>query len=417
MTIPAEILTVGDEILQGRTVNGNAAFLGRALTEIGISVRWSSTVGDVTDDIVEAIHQAFTRVEVVVLTGGLGPTPDDLTRDAICKAFDLHLIEDPDQRKHVEKLFEKFGRNVPAASENQYLIPEHAIRIHNPRGTAAGIHYSRDGRHLFALPGVPQEMEEMALDYILPLLKDVYPSAGLSQKTLRLAGIGESALLEAMGDRTQIEQVIQFAFLPNHGLLDVRLTARSDDPHEAAFQIANAEAFIRECAGRNVYGTGRDRLEQIIGDILLNRCQKLATAESCTGGMIGSRLTDIPGASHWFERGFITYSDRAKSDLLKIPTELIETHGAVSEPVAIAMAVGAREQSGSHWGASVTGIAGPEGGTSEKPVGTVWIAVSSDNKTQAKLLHLGAGDRNRIRLRATHSLLFALYCALIEAVI
>jgi len=416
MAITGEILTVGDEVLQGRTVNGNAAFIGRSLTEAGVQILWACTIPDRMDEIIAAVGQAMDRADVIVITGGLGPTPDDLTRDALSRAFNMELFEDPDQRDHVEGIFRKFGREVPSVSKNQFLTLRGAIRIHNPHGTAAGIHIERDGKHLFALPGVPQEMREITEDYIVPVVREAFPDARHYSKTLRLAGIGESLLVEAFGDRSRLDQIVELAYLPNHGLLDVRLTARSDDPHEAEFQIAEAESYVRECTGEHIYGIGTVRIEKVIGDILLNRCQNIAVAESCTGGLICSRLTDIPGASNWFERGFITYSNRAKNELLEVPESLIKVHGAVSEQVAAAMAEGARKNSGAYWSAATTGIAGPDGGTPEKPVGTVWIAMSTEKETRTKLLQLGSADRELIKLRTTNALLFSLYRILIDTI-
>lgn len=416
VTILGEILTIGDEILQGRTVNGNAAYIGRSLVEAGVDVRRATTTADRMDEIIAAVRQAMTHADIVVITGGLGPTPDDLTRDALSSVFEMPLVVDPEQQEHVEGIFKRFGRAVPPVSENQFLVLQGATRIHNQGGTAAGIHIEKDGKHLFALPGVPQEMRDIIDDYVIPVVREAFPEMHRLMKTLRMAGIGESLLVETMGDLGLIEQYVELAYLPNHGLLDVRLTARSNDPHEAEFQIASAESIIRECAGEHVYGLGAVRIERVIGDILLNRCQKLAVAESCTGGLICSRLTDIPGSSNWFERGFITYSNRAKNELLSVPNELIQAHGAVSEQVAVAMAEGARINSGAHWSTATTGIAGPDGGTPEKPVGTVWIAISSENETHTKLLQLGAADRERVKLRATHLLLYELYKSLIDSV-
>lgn len=411
-----EILTIGDEILQGRTVNGNAAYIGRALAEAGVDVRWATTTADRMEDITAAVRQAMARAHVVVITGGLGPTPDDLTRDALSNVFEMPLVVDPEQQEHVEGIFQRFGREVPPASENQFLVLQGAIRIPNPGGTAAGIYIEQNGTHLFALPGVPHEMQDITDEFVVPVVKDAFPEMHRLMKTLKLAGIGESLLVDAMGDRSVIEQHVELAYLPNHGLLDVRLTARSSDPHEAEFQIASAESILRELIGQHVYGTGNVRIEKVIGDILVNRAQKLAVAESCTGGLISSRLTDIPGASNWFERGYVTYSNRAKSELLGVPMELIQAHGAVSEAVAAAMAEGARANSGAHWSTATTGIAGPDGGTPEKPVGTVWIAIASEKKTHTMLLKPGAADRERIKLRSTHLLLYQLYRALIETI-
>jgi len=384
------------------------------LAEAGIRVRWSTTVADDLGEIQAAIALATHRSHIIVLTGGLGPTPDDVTRDAICRFFNLELVEDKEQRRHVEEIFRSLGKEVPLQSRNQTLVPSETKRIHNPGGTAAGIHVVRDRMHLFALPGVPQEMEQMTRASVIPAIQDAFPDERIHSRTLRLAGTGESKLIEQLGDLSEIVRNVDLAYLPNHGMLDVRITALAEDPDEAEAQIAFAESFVRERAGEHVFGSGDVPLARVIGDILMNRSQQLACAESCTGGRVSNMLTDVPGASGWFRMGCVAYSNEAKQELLGVPMDLIRAYGAVSEEVAAAMADGVRERAGCAWGISTTGIAGPEGGSPEKPVGTVWIATSYKDATTTQLLQLGAGDRERIKLRTTHAVLYFLYRRLID---
>lgn len=414
LTVRSEIISVGDEILRGDVVNNNAAFLGRALTAAGLSPGFCSVIPDDLAAIAAALETAWRRSSVIVLTGGLGPTPDDLTRDAVAEFCGLPLREDGELLDHVRCLFRSRGMEMPETSRNQALFPDGALKIPNAHGTATGIHVARDNRHLFALPGVYVEMRQMTEDYVIPTLRAAFPHPGPHTKILRLAGIGESFVLRALGDQSAIQSRAALAFLPHHGLLDIRITALATDPLEADAQIAHAENTLRECVGSYVYAVGEAALPAVIGNILVNRAQTLAVAESCTGGLIADMITAIPGASGWFERGWITYSNFAKIEEVDVAAALLEKHGAVSEPVARVMAEGARNRAQSAWGLATTGIAGPTGGTAEKPVGTVWIAVASAGETVARRLQFG-GLRETIRLRTAHAALTLLYRQLVDA--
>ena len=409
----SEIITVGDEILRGERINTNAAFLGNLLAEVGIPAKWGTVVGDDSAEIQHALRIALRRAHVVIITGGLGPTPDDRTKDALAAFFDMPLTEEPELLEHVEERFRKRGVAMPETSRNQAVFPQGATQIPNPFGTATGIHIESKGRHVFSLPGVPREMEQMASGYIVPTVADAFPDALVIAKTLRLADIGESQLLHMLGDLSDIHRDVELAFLPNFGLLDLRLTAHSHDAFEAESQIARVEDRIREAAGEHVYASGITTLAEVIGNILVNRGQNLAVAESCTGGLAADMLTDTAGASRWLERTWVTYSNESKAQDLGVDPALIETKGAVSKDVAIAMAEGARVVAQTSWGLATTGIAGPTGGSEAKPVGTVWIAVSSPQRTSARLLHLDS-DRRRIKIRATHALLYLFYRRLTE---
>lgn len=413
----SELITIGDELLLGRTVNSNAAFLGQRLSECGIPVRWSSCVADDLGEIQAAISLALNRADVIVLSGGLGPTPDDLTRDAISQLFDLPLVESPEQRAQVEEMFRKLGREVPVQSMNQTLVLGGTKRLENPLGTAAGIYLERKGKHLFAMPGVPPEMERMFDDQIEPILKQNFGQSKYFARTLRMAGIGESTLLERLGDLDLLARRVTLAYLPHQGLLDVRMTSSSQDEMEADADIAFAEHYIRERVGEHIYASGRDSLPRVIGDILVNRAQWLTTAESCTGGLVASLLTDTPGASRWLARGVITYSNEVKQDLLGVKQSTIESHGAVSEETVREMAEGAIRTANADWAVSLSGIAGPDGGTDEKPVGTVWIGISHMGKqaieTTTRRIQVGSRSRELVKMRAAHNALYLLYRQLV----
>lgn len=409
----SELITIGDELLLGRTVNSNAAFLGRRLSESGLPVRWSSSVSDDLAEIQAAISLALNRAHVIVLSGGLGPTPDDLTRDAISQLFDLPLVESADQRAHVEAIFNKSGRKMPVHSMNQTLVLGGTQRLENPLGTAAGIYLERKGKHLFALPGVPPEMERMFDEQVAPILERAFGQSKYHARTLRMAGIGESTLLERLGDLDLLARRVSLAYLPHQGLLDVRMTSPATESMEAEADIAFAEHYIRERVGEHIYATERDTLPRVIGDILLNRGHWLTTAESCTGGLLSSMLTDTPGASRWFARGVITYANDVKRELLGVRQETIETYGAVSEETVREMAEGALQRSKANWAVSLSGIAGPDGGSDEKPVGTVWIGIANEKGTTANKIQVGSRSRELVKARAAHNALYLLFRQLV----
>lgn len=409
----SEIITIGDELLLGRTVNSNAAFLGQRLAECGIPARWSSCVADDLSEIQAAISLAMNRADVVILSGGLGPTPDDLTRDAIAQLYSLPLVESPEQREHVTDLFKKLGRELPVQSMNQTMILGGTERLQNPLGTAAGIYLKRKDRHLFAVPGVPPEMERMFDDQIEPILSRTFGQAKYFARTLRMAGIGESTLLEHLGDLDPLSRRVALAYLPHQGLLDVRLTSPAQEELEADADIAFAEHYIRERVGEHIYATGRDTLARVIGDILVNRGHWVTTAESCTGGLVASLFTDTPGASRWLRQGVITYANEAKQEMLGVREETLQEFGAVSEQTVREMAEGALNAAHAHWAVSLSGIAGPDGGTEEKPVGTVWIAIASTNGTVARRIQVGSRSRELVKQRAAHNALYMLYRELI----
>jgi len=408
----SEVITIGDELLLGRTVNSNAAFLGQRLAELGVPVRWSSCVADELSEIQAAISLALNRADVIVLSGGLGPTPDDLTREAISKLFDLPLIESTEQREHVADIFRKLGREIPTASSNQVLVLGGTTRLHNPLGTAAGIYLERKGKHLFALPGVPPELERLMDEQVEPVVRRHFGGARHAARTLRMAGIGESQLLERLGDLDPLARRVSLAYLPHQGLLDVRITSQATDEFEADADIAFAEHYIRERVGEHVYATGRDSLAQVIGNILSNRGQWLTVAESCTGGLVSAMLTDVPGASKWLNRSFVTYANDAKQDLLGVQASTLENHGAVSEQTVREMAEGALKAAHANWAISISGIAGPDGGTDEKPVGTVWIGIANVERTFARKIHVGSRSRELVRVRAAHFALYLLFLQL-----
>ena len=410
----AEIISIGDELISGKTINTNAAIIARELGNIGVETTWITTVGDRAEDIYFALSKAFVRAKVVLITGGLGPTPDDLTKPVITKFFDTYLELRDDLLEIIRNRYEKRGIAPPETLDEQAMFPAGAQAMGNPMGTAPGIYFVKGDRHVFAVPGVPSEMENILKEFVLPNLRGIMGNNPYRQKLLRISGIGESYILSKVANLDALYELVKLAFLPGMFGLDLRITARSEDSLEADSQLAQAEGWIREAVGEYIYSTNGDSIEAVIGQILTNRHQSIAAAESCTGGLVSHTLTNVPGSSNYFERGIIAYSNRAKTELVGISPETIEQHGAVSEEVAKLMALGIRKQSGTDWGVSTTGIAGPSGGTEEKPVGTVWIGIAQPNGSCDAYKYRFADLREVNKQRFAQALLFRLWRALMD---
>ncbi len=410
----AEIITIGDELLLGKVVNTNATLIARELGNIGINTSWITTVGDQAEDIYFALSKAFVRATVVIVTGGLGLTPDDLTKPVITKFFDTYLELREDLLEIIRERYEKRGLPPPTTLEDQAMFPAGAESMNNPVGTAPGIYFIKEDRHFFAVPGVPSEMENILREFILPKLRGIMGTSPYHQKVLRFSGIGESYILSKISSLDALHELVKLAFLPGLFGVDIRMMARSEDSFEAQAQIARAEGYIREAIGDHIYSSNDDSIEAVIGQILTNRGQTLAVSESCTGGMVSNMFTNIPGSSSFFERGIVTYSNRSKVDMLGVSVETLDEYGAVSEEVAREMALGIKEYGGTDWGASTTGIAGPTGGTDEKPVGTLWVGLAKPNGDAQAFQYRFADIRKVNKGRFAHALLYRLWCALLE---
>ncbi len=395
----AEIVAVGTEILLGGLVDTNTAWLSRRLADLGVAVHRHTAVGDDKGSLAAALSEAASRADLVVSTGGLGPTLDDLTHEAMARATGREMVEYPEARRHVDEAFERFtGRRPPPSAYKQALFPEGSRLIANPLGTAMGALLELDGGTLFAtFPGVPTEMKGMFEETLEPLIKERTEGAIVS-RTLWFVGMGESALAEKVQDLLDASDPT-VAPLAGQGKVRLRITARAATPEEAKKKIQPVEEEILARLGDYYFGADSETIEGAVGRLLEERGATLALAESCTGGLLAKRLTDVAGASAYFSEGFVTYSNESKERLLGVPHETLVEHGAVSEPVARAMAEGARRVSGADYALSVTGIAGPEGGTEEKPVGLVYVGLSDANGTVAERLDLSAWRRSREAIR------------------
>jgi len=408
-----ELITIGDEILLGHTLDTNSNWIASRLSEYGYHLRWITVVGDNASDLRHQLRRAWNRADVVLLTGGLGATHDDITRPVIADFFEDEFVTRPEIADRIRQRFADRGSEPPSGYEILADFPSRAVPIPNEHGSAPGIHYSFDEHELFAMPGVPVEMKGMMDNYILGVL-ETRRSGIYRHRIIKTAGIGESRLAELIGDQACLSPA-KLAYLPSidHGVT-LRISHAGQYDEEIDIVLMKTEEYLRSKVGKYIYTTGHVTLEKIILDILADRNMKLAVAESCTGGLIASRIVSVPGSSVSFERGFVTYSNQAKVELLGVDEELLEKCGAVSEEVAAGMAMGARERAGVDVAVSITGIAGPSGGTPEKPVGLVYIGVDDHNGCEVQR-HRFVGNRDTNRRRSAQAALVMLWQRLKDA--
>lgn len=387
----AEILCVGTELLLGNILNGNARWLAEQLASLGVPHHRQLVVGDNRERLIRAVREAAGRCRLLITTGGLGPTPDDLTTEAIAAAFDTPLEEHPETWDDIQAKLAQRGRTPSASVRRQALIPHGASLLPNPTGTAPGVIWSpQPGFTVMTFPGVPSEMQAMWHQTAVPWLRQAGLSEGVfASRMLRFWGVAESALAEQVDDLLTLTNPTVAPYA-GAGEVKLRLTARADDAAAARALLAPVEAEIRARTGSLCYGADDDSLASVLLAALRRRDETLAVAESCTGGGLGAALAAVPGASDVFLGGVIAYANRVKQTLLGVPAELLERHGAVSDPVACAMADGARRISGSTWALAVTGIAGPGGGSDTKPVGLVHIALSGPDGTDSEAVRFGS---------------------------
>ena len=403
----AEIISIGDELLIGQVINTNQAFIAEKLNSIGISVGKMTTVGDEVATILQAFTDALRNHDLVLVTGGLGPTHDDITRTVVCTFFDTDLVVNEEALQRVQNFFQRRGVAPRKINEDQALVPRSCTVIQNHHGTAPGFLFERDGRYLIAMPGVPFEMKAMMESSILPFFVSKASGLVIQHRTLKTTGIGESFLAEQIGDVNSLfapDDGVTLAFLPGPTGTRLRITVRAGNTEEASRRIEAIERQIRTSVGKYVYGADDEELEQVVGRLLVERHMTLAVAESCTGGLIADRITNVAGSSAYFERSFVTYSNESKLADLGVPASLVLQHGAVSSEVAEAMAHCVRTKSNSDIGLSTTGIAGPSGGSQEKPVGLVWVGYSDRSGSLALRSNFG-DDRRRTKERAAQAAL------------
>ena len=379
--LSAAIIAVGSELLTPHKTDTNSLYVTEVLNDLGIAVAYKAIVGDSRTELTANIAHALSLHPILILTGGLGPTDDDLTREVVAAHLDLPLEEDPSIVEAMERRFASRGWKMPDNNRRQALVPRGAVVLQNPNGTAPGLWIANGDRQIALLPGPPREMKPMMDGDVRRLLRAAAGDVRLYRRLVRVAGKGESMVEEIVQPiySRWLEQTprIETTILAGLGQVELHLVAQSDDDALASQRLDRAVSQLVEVLGEDLVSTNGKGLEEVVGDLLRERGWWVAFAESCTGGLATSRMTDIPGSSDYIERSVVAYSNRAKTELLDVPEDLINQHGAVSEQVALAMAAGIRKRAGVNVGVGITGIAGPGGGTEQKPVGTVCIAVDA----------------------------------------
>jgi nicotinamide-nucleotide amidase len=400
----ASILSIGNELLNGRTVDTNAAYIAGRLRTISLPVVSVHSVPDDVAAIERALALATSEAGVVVVTGGLGPTDDDLTRHAFAGFLGVELVLRPELLEKVKQFFDRRGIEMPARNSIQACVPQGAAAIENEMGTAPGIRAKKDGKLLFALPGVPTEMRHMFDTLVLPELRPLVTGQAMVVRRLKCFGAGESKIAELMGDAMQRGRNPLVNCTVQTGVISLEIVATATHRAEAEGMAEQEERSLRASLSKLVYGVDDQSLAEVVGEGLTRMGKTIAVAESCTGGLLAELITDVPGSSGYFTYGWVTYSNEAKSRELDVPADMIERYGAVSEQVAGAMAQGARRKAGTDYAIAITGIAGPGGGTEQKPVGLVYITVDSQGGTDTSR-HVFSFDRSSVRLRAAQTAL------------
>lgn len=385
------ILTIGDEICIGQIVNTNAAWIASQVTQLGANVKQHSAVSDELNEINAEFDRLLKSSDVVLVTGGLGPTHDDITRTALCEYFHDELVFHEPTFEYLKERYARRGVELSERNKFQAMLPSTCEVLKNSRGTAPGMLFKKDKKILVSMPGVPNEMKGIMKDHVLPLLKELmaHSDSVTVFKTLLTNGIPESNLADLLGDTNEFLKGATLAFLPSYQGVRLRIGSTTESFLKGNEEIARVEKHIRQKAGKYIYGEGDQNLALAVGNLLKEKNKTVALAESCTGGLLGAALTDAAGSSQYFMGSIICYSNEAKIELLNVPAETILNNGAVSCEVAEELAKNVRLRFKTDYGISITGIAGPGGGTTEKPVGTVWIGIADENSVKAQKFIFG----------------------------
>ncbi len=400
------IITIGDELLIGQVIDTNSAWMAQELNKAGVRVKRRVAVGDVWDEIWQALDEESAQADVILITGGLGPTADDITKPLLCKYFGGTLVQNEAALRNVTELFEKiFKRPITPRNIKQADVPDVCTVLQNKRGTAPGMLFYKGEKIFVSMPGVPHEMQGMMTDDVIPLIQTKFATAHITHRTLLTFGIGESNLADLIQDFEEaLPAAVKLAYLPNYGMVRLRLTAQGKD-------TAATETMVNELFGdlqtrvQAYLVTNEDiPMEKVLGKLLLQKNKTMSTAESCTGGYMAHLITAMPGASAFYSGSVVSYSNDVKENLLGVSRQLLDEHGAVSEAVVIAMLKGNLQSIRSDYGIAVSGIMGPDGGTAAKPVGTVWIAVGNAEKQSTQQLHFRFNRQRNIQLTAVNAL-------------
>ena len=404
-TVTAEILTIGDEILFGQFVDTNSQWMGTELSNAGIRVVRTTTVGDVTEHIITAFAEAEKRADIILITGGLGPTSDDLTKPCLAEYFNCEMQIHGEALAEVTEFFTSRGRALTEVNRLQASLPVCCEKITNRLGTAPGMWFERKGKVFVSMPGVPHEMKTMMSEIIIPKLLKKFRTPAIHHTVIRTVGIGESFLAEKISSWEQsLPQHIKLAYLPGYGEVKLRLTATGSAMSQLKKESELLVDALKPIAGEYIYGFGNDPLEVFIGNMLRGKKLTLSVAESCTGGQVAHLITSVPGSSDYFRAGIVAYANEVKVNDLGVRPETLARYGAVSEATVKEMASGVREKFNTDIGVSTSGIAGPGGGTADKPVGTVWIAYADKDQVVARQLKLSKDRMINIRVASTNAL-------------
>jgi nicotinamide-nucleotide amidase len=401
----AEIITIGDELLIGQVIDTNSAWMGEVLNQIGIKVNRITSISDNRDEIISTLKEASKRAHLVLITGGLGPTNDDITKKTLADFFRVNMRFDEKAFEDVVHLFSIRGREVSAINRLQAEVPENCITLYNKVGTAPGMWFDEADVVYVSMPGVPYEMKYLMENEVIPRVKQRFKTPFIVHSTILTFGIGESFLAEKIAAfENKLPSHIKLAYLPSAGSVRLRLSGSGDNEEGLKKEIEGLTKELSDIIPEFIYGYGKDELPRVVGDLLKSNGLTLATAESCSGGFMAHLITSIPGSSAYYMGSSVTYSNESKTQLLNIPPSLIETHGAVSEPVVLAMVESVKKLFNVDCAIATTGVAGPGGGTPEKPVGTVWVGVSTPHETKAYLLKLGDNRLRTIEVAALSGL-------------
>lgn len=399
----AEIITIGDEILIGQIVDTNSAWMGEQLNLYGIEVYQITSVHDNHDHILQAFSDAEKRVDLVLITGGLGPTKDDITKKALCDFFDCGMVVNEQVLQHVTDMLSRRNVAINQLNKDQALVPEKCTVLHNAYGTAPGMWFERGGTIFVSMPGVPFEMKGLMNDQVLPRLRDTGKAKSIYHQTVLVYGIPESMLAEKIEAwELALPPFIKLAYLPNQLMIRLRLSAYGSDPLLLKDEVKRQIETLKTIIPNHIFGYNGDTMAGVTGKLLVQSGAMVAVAESCTGGAISQLFTENPGSSAYFKGAVVAYSNETKTALLGVKTETLQAHGAVSKEVALEMVAGVKKALNTEYAIATTGIAGPDGGTEEKPVGTVWIAVSGQHQVWAER-YTFAHNRERNILRSSQT--------------
>jgi len=401
----ASIITIGDELLIGQVIDTNSAWMAQELNKAGIRVVRRVAVGDVWDEIWNALDEEQKYADIILITGGLGPTADDITKPLLCKYFGGKLVVDEGAKQNVVDIFTRLNRPMIERNLKQAEVPDVCTVLQNKRGTAPGMQFNKEGKVFVSLPGVPHEMKGLMTDEVIPMLVSKFQFPTILHRTLLTAGVGESFLADLVQNFEEaLPAHIKLAYLPNYGMVRLRLTATGTDANKTEKEIDALFETLKSIVAAYLVTDVDETMENVVGKLLLANGKTMCTAESCTGGYIAHLLTSIAGSSKFYDGSVVSYSYQAKEDLLQVDKEILETKGAVSEEIVLQMAKGALQHIRSDYVIAVSGIMGPGGGTPDKPTGTVWIAVGNKDKIEAQKLYFRFDRMRNIQLTATNAL-------------